>query len=162
MLWIGLNLQKYQKMKHIPKNINWDATAFFERLATSNKLAKTEEFHFCRVSGLEGFEEYIHSLQSTANFIAGSDIAQGCTELNTTPHTRRVRRCSLPCVTLLMIWKHVRSAWTSCVSCSVSLCLYSYKRKRESRKNISTSTLVSHFRKLTDISFPAAPVPSSK
>ena len=42
------------------------------------------------------------------------------------------RRCSLPCVTLLMIWKHVRSAWTSCVSYSVSLCLYSYK-KNESR-----------------------------
>ena len=41
-------------------------------------------------------------------------------------------RCSLPCVTLLMIWKHVRSAWTSCVSYSVSLCLYSYK-KNESR-----------------------------
>ena len=91
MLWIGLNLQKYQKMKQIPKNINWDATAFFERLASSNKLAKTEGFHFCRVSGLEGFEECIHSLQSTANFIAVSDIAQGYTELNTTPHTRRVK-----------------------------------------------------------------------
>ena len=47
--------------------------------------------HFCRVSGLEGFEECIHSLQSTANFIAVSDIAQGYTELNTTPHTRRVK-----------------------------------------------------------------------
>ena len=91
MLWIGLNLQKYQKMKQIPKNINWDATAFFERLASSNKLAKTEGFHFCRVSGLEGFEEFNHSLQSTANFIAISDIAQGYTELNTTPHTRRVK-----------------------------------------------------------------------
>ena len=75
MLWIGLNLQKYQKMKQIPKNINWDATAFFERLASSNKLAKTEGFHFCRVSGLEGFEEALHNLQSTANFICVSDIA---------------------------------------------------------------------------------------
>ena len=78
-------------MKQIPKNINWDATAFFERLASCDKLAKTEGFHFCRVSGLEGFEECIHSLQSTANFIAVSDIAQGYTELNTTPHTRRVK-----------------------------------------------------------------------
>jgi len=36
------------------KNINWDASSFFERLASKNKLAKTEEFRFCRVSGLEG------------------------------------------------------------------------------------------------------------
>ena len=37
MSWIGLNLQKYQKMKQIPKNINWDATSFFEKLASKNK-----------------------------------------------------------------------------------------------------------------------------
>ena len=78
-------------MTAIPKNINWDATSFFERLASMNKLAKAENFTFCRVSGLEGFEECLHNLQSTANFIAVSDIAQGYTELNTTPHTRRVK-----------------------------------------------------------------------
>ena len=39
------------------KNINWDATAFFERLASANKLAKENGFVFCRVSGLDGFEE---------------------------------------------------------------------------------------------------------
>ena len=81
----------FEIMQDIIKNINWDATSFFEKLASSNKMAKTEGFHFCRVSGLEGFEECIHSLQSTANFIAVSDIAQGYTELNTTPHTRRVK-----------------------------------------------------------------------
>ena len=81
----------FEIMQDIIKNINWDATSFFEKLASSNKLAKTEGFHFCRVSGLEGFEECIHSLQSTANFIAVSDIAQGYTELHTTPHTRRVK-----------------------------------------------------------------------
>ena len=91
MSWIGLNLQKYQKMKQILNNTNCDATFFFEKLASKNKVAKTEGFHFCRVSGLEGFEECIHSLQSTANFIAVSDIAQGYTELNTTPHTRGVK-----------------------------------------------------------------------
>ena len=57
----------------------------------TRKLAQKEGFNFCRVSGLEGFEECIHSLQSTANFIAVSDIAQGYTELNTTPHTQRVK-----------------------------------------------------------------------
>ena len=78
-------------MKQIHKNINWDAVAFFEHLSNTNKLAQKEGFLFCRVSGLEGFEECIHALQSTANFIAVSDIAQGYTELNTTPHTRRVK-----------------------------------------------------------------------
>lgn len=78
-------------MTTIPKNINWDATSFFETLASKNKLAKAENFTFCRVSGLEGFEEVLHHLQTTANFIAVSDIAQGYTELITTPHTRRVK-----------------------------------------------------------------------
>ena len=78
-------------MKQIHKNINWDAVAFFEHLTNTNKLAQKEGFLFCRVSGLEGFEECIHALQSTANFIAVSDIAQGYTGLNTTPHTRRVK-----------------------------------------------------------------------
>ena len=59
--------------------------------ASKNKLAKVGKFTFCRVSGQEGFEECLHSRQSTANFIAVSDIAQGYTEQNTTPHTRRVK-----------------------------------------------------------------------
>ena len=75
----------------IPKNINWDATTFFEGLAFRNKLAKAHDFRFFRVSGLEGFEEALQSIQSTANFICVSDISQGYTELNTTPHTRRVK-----------------------------------------------------------------------
>ena len=46
-------------MTTIPKNINWDATSFFETLTSKNKLAKAENFTFCRVSGLEGFEEVL-------------------------------------------------------------------------------------------------------
>lgn len=129
------------------KNINWDASSFFERLASKNKLAKTEEFRFCRVSGLEGFEEAIQHLQSTANFIAVSDISQGYTELNTTPHTRRVKTVFFAMRHASTICKHARSAWILCVSYSDNSCRCSYKRKRESRKNTSTSTLVSHFRK---------------
>ena len=71
--------------------VNWDATYFFEKLASKNKLAKEKHFGFFRVSGLEGFEEVLRNLQSTANFICVSDIAKGYTELNTTPHTRRVK-----------------------------------------------------------------------
>ena len=78
-------------MNTIIKNYNWDATPFFEHLTASNLLAKQEGFSFLRVSGLEGLEEALHTLQQVAAFVAVSDIAQGYTELNNTPHTRRVK-----------------------------------------------------------------------
>lgn len=76
---------------NIIKNINWDATPFFERLTAQNRLAQAEHFSFHRVSGLEGFEEALHNLQTCTAFVCVSDIAQGYTELNNTPHTRRVK-----------------------------------------------------------------------
>ena len=78
-------------MPDIPKNINWDATAFFENLTDKNLLANECGFVFHRVSGLEGFEECLHDMQNCLAFVAVSDIAQGYTELKTTPHTRRVK-----------------------------------------------------------------------
>ena len=72
-------------------NYNWQATPFFEHLTNTNKLAQQKHFTFLRVSGLEGLEEVIHTLQQVTAFVAVSDIAQGFTELNNTPHTRRVK-----------------------------------------------------------------------
>ncbi len=73
------------------KNFNWNATSFFQNLTLRNKLAQQENFSFHRVSGLEGFEECLHSMQHCTAFVAVSDIAQGYTEMNNTPHTRRVK-----------------------------------------------------------------------
>ena len=73
------------------KSFNWDAVAFFQNLTEHNCLAQSLGFTFCRVSGLEGFEEALQSMQSAPAIIAVSDIAQGYTELNNTPHTRRVK-----------------------------------------------------------------------
>ncbi len=70
---------------------NWNATAFFERLTATNKLAQTHAFRFCRVSGLDGFEEALQAMQSTTAFVCVSDLSQGFTELNNTPRTRRVK-----------------------------------------------------------------------
>ena len=70
---------------------NWSAVSFFERLTQTNKLAKAKHFTFLRVSGLEGMEEMLHTMQNVTAFVAVSDIAQGYTELNNTPHTRRVK-----------------------------------------------------------------------
>ena len=72
-------------------NINWDSTSFFQSLTKRNKFAKQHEFSFTRVSGLDGFEEALHSLQSATAIIAVSDISQGYIEVNNSPHTRRVK-----------------------------------------------------------------------
>ena len=72
-------------------NYNWDAVPFFESLTERNILAQQEGFTFCRVSGLEGFEEALHIMQDQTAFVCVSDIAQGFTELNNSPHTRRVK-----------------------------------------------------------------------
>ena len=72
-------------------NFNWDAVSFFEGLSANNKLAQAEGFTFCRVSGLEGFEEALHTMQGSTAFVCVSDIAQGYTELNNSPYTWRVK-----------------------------------------------------------------------
>lgn len=70
---------------------NWDAAAFFEALTANNKLAVKERFSFCRVSGLEGFEEAIAKMQTHPALVCVSDIADGYTELDNTPRTRRIK-----------------------------------------------------------------------
>ena len=68
---------------------DWNATAFFEDLLTRNRLALREGFVFRRVSGLDGFEEALSSAQTATAFCCVSDIADGYTELNNSPRTRR-------------------------------------------------------------------------
>ncbi len=70
---------------------DWSATSFFNELVALNKLAQSERFTFCKVSGLEGFEEALQSMQTSTAFCCVSDIADGYTELNNTPRTRRVK-----------------------------------------------------------------------
>lgn len=72
-------------------NGNWDATLFFESLTHNNRLAADRHFKFCRVSGLEGFEDALKSMQSSTAFVCISDTADGYTELNNAPKTRRVK-----------------------------------------------------------------------
>ena len=71
-------------------NGRWNAAAFFENLTATNRLARKEGFTFCRVSGLDGFEEAVNEAQTQTAFVCVSDIADGYTELNNTPRTRRV------------------------------------------------------------------------
>jgi len=73
------------------KDFNWDATPFFERLTSANRLAQQYHFRFCQVSSLEGFEEALAAMQSTTAFVCISDTANGYMQLDNTPHTRRVK-----------------------------------------------------------------------
>ena len=70
---------------------NWNATAFFEGLTKRNKFAQSKKFTFCRVSGLDGFEEALAKMLTKSAFVCVSDISQGFTDINNTPHTRRVK-----------------------------------------------------------------------
>ena len=73
------------------KCINWNATEFFKTLTQTNRLAQQKGFCFCRVSGLEGFEEALGKMQTQSCFVCVSDVANGYMEINNSPHTRRVK-----------------------------------------------------------------------
>lgn len=82
-----------QQTKSVQNNdtFNWNATAFFDDLTKRNKFAQSKHFTFCRVSGLDGFEEALAKMQTKTAFVCVSDISQGFTDINNTPHTRRVK-----------------------------------------------------------------------
>ena len=70
---------------------DWNAAQIFADLCERNRLARCEQFTFCKVSGLDGFEEAMQTFQTATAFCCVSDIADGYTELNNSPRTRRVK-----------------------------------------------------------------------
>ncbi len=82
-----------------PTNFNWDSAEFFQTLTEQNKFAQSLGFKFCRVSGLEGFQDAIAKFQSRTPIVAASDISQGVLYTDNSPHTERVKTVFLgyPC-----------------------------------------------------------------
>jgi len=72
-------------------NFNWNATAFFRELTEMNLLAQERGFVFCRVTGLQGFEEALGHMQNATAIVAVDDTSQGYMSLVNTPHTRRIK-----------------------------------------------------------------------
>lgn len=70
---------------------DWDASTFFRKLTETNKLTTTAGYRFAEVSGLSGLEDYIEQVQTALAAICVSDTSPGYTEINNTPHTRRVK-----------------------------------------------------------------------
>ena len=91
-------------------NTNWDATTFFASLTAKNRFAKQNAFTFCRVSGLDGFEEALQQIQSATALVAVSDTSQGYMEINNSPHTRRVK-------TIFLAMRHAIDDMTARQSC---------------------------------------------
>ena len=92
------------------KQFNWDATTFFASLTAKNRFAKDNAFTFCRVSGLDGFEEALQQMQSATAMVAVSDISQGYMEINNSPHTRRVK-------TIFLAMRHAIDDMTARQTC---------------------------------------------
>jgi hypothetical protein len=138
---------------------DWNATQFFSELLANNKLAVTEGFTFCKVSGLEGFEEALAQMQTASAFVCVSDIADGYTELNNTPRTRRSQNCfPRHAPRCREIWKLAPSAWKPCANCSGSSPRSAYSGESRGSKQIAfTSTPVSSSTRLTVTFSPAAP-----
>ena len=78
-------------MTSLLDTIHWSAADFFRDLTEKNKLAKKYKFRFCKVSGLNGFEEAVAAMQNTLAFICVSDISQGTTSMDNTPHMAKVK-----------------------------------------------------------------------
>ena len=70
---------------------DWNATDFFQNLVAKNTLANTNQVVVGKVSGLDACEEALHAMQQATAFCCVSDIADGYTELNNTPRTRRIK-----------------------------------------------------------------------
>lgn len=92
------------------KNYNWNATEYFRLLTAQNKFAQAHKFTFCRVSGLDGFEEALAHMQQSVAFVCVSDISNGYTDLDNTPHTRRVK-------TVYMAMRHAVDDMTARQKC---------------------------------------------
>lgn len=71
-------------------NFKWDSSQFFRDLTASNRLAADKGFTFARVSGLEGFQDALQSVNSRKPIVAVSDSSSGVIYTDYSPHTERV------------------------------------------------------------------------
>lgn len=70
-------------------NRDFDAISFFRRLTEINRLARREGFRFCTVSGLDGFEDALHSALDATALVCVDDTSDGAIDIENTPHKKR-------------------------------------------------------------------------
>lgn len=69
--------------------MNFNAAEVVRRLTETNILAQENGFRFCLVSGLEGMEEAVQTMQSTRAFVCVFDNSVGYADLENLPRTNR-------------------------------------------------------------------------
>lgn len=69
----------------------WNAVEYFRNLTESNRLAQSEGFRFCVVSGLQGFQDAVNEMTEASAFVCISDTSDGFLGLHSTPHIRQVK-----------------------------------------------------------------------
>lgn len=73
------------------QDYDWNASTYFKELTRRNKLATEYGFRFCRVSGLDGFEEALSAMMQTQAFVCVDELGTGYSQLSPSPRTRRVK-----------------------------------------------------------------------
>lgn len=58
---------------------SFNAYDYFEKICTKNKLARSGQFEFCRVTGLEGMEEALNNFRKTETFFCIDATNDGST-----------------------------------------------------------------------------------
>lgn len=70
---------------------NWNSIEYFKKLVGSNKLSRSLGLLFCSVSGLQGFEDVISTMQETPGFVAVADSSDGLFSIDITPNAKRMK-----------------------------------------------------------------------
>lgn len=72
-------------------SLNWNAEAFFRGLCDRNRLARALGMNFCLVSGLNGFEDALATLQDFTAFCCLADSSDGRISLSFSPNADSVK-----------------------------------------------------------------------
>lgn len=82
----------------------FDSISFFRHLTESNRLAKEYGFRFEIVSGLDGFEDTLHSIADAIALVCVDDTSQGDIVTANTPHKKSFR-------TVFLYMRHAVDNW---------------------------------------------------
>lgn len=72
-------------------HFNWNASPYFKKLTDTNRLSKSLGMMFGNVSGLQGFEDALATLQEADGFVCLAESSDGVASIEVSPNSRRVK-----------------------------------------------------------------------
>lgn len=70
---------------------NWNASGYFRKLTETNLLARQSGMSFSLVSGLQGLEDAISTMQESVGFVCLAESSDGVASIDISPNSRRVK-----------------------------------------------------------------------